>query len=72
MQQGHRLEGLLHLVYESKKLKKANLPPGGQLELRKTVSMAAHSTRTPYPGTHVVDVVVNGRARPIGSFQVVG
>ena len=54
------------------KLKKANLPPGGQLELRKTVSMAAHSTRTPYPGTHVVDVVVNGRARPIGSFQVVG
>ena len=54
------------------KLKRARLGPGGKLELRKSVSMAEHSTRKPYPGEHVVDVVVNGRSIGAGSFQVVG
>jgi hypothetical protein len=53
------------------KVKRVNLPPGGRLELQKTVSMAVHSTRTPRPGAHVVDVLVNGRVRRAGSFQVV-
>ena len=53
------------------KLKRVGLPPGGQLELQKTVSMAVHATRTPRPGTHAVDIVVNGKVMRAGSFQVV-
>ena len=53
------------------KLRRVSLPPGGRLELQKTVSMAVHATRTPRPGIHVVDVLLNGRARRAGSFQVV-
>ena len=53
------------------KLRRVSLPPGGRLEFQKMFSMAVHATRTPRPGTHVVDVMVNGRARRAGSFQVV-
>ena len=53
------------------KLKRVGLPPGGQLELQKTVSMAVHATRTPRPGTHAVDIVVNSKVMRAGSFQVV-
>ena len=35
------------------------------------VSLAVHTTRRPRPGTHAVEVVVNGAATPIGSFEVV-
>ena len=53
------------------KLKRVSLPPGGRLELQKTVSMAVHATRTPRPGTHPADIVVNGRVIRAGSFQLV-
>ena len=53
------------------KLNKVSLPPGGRLELQKTVSMAVHATRTPRPGTHAVDLVVNGQVMRAGSFQVI-
>lgn len=33
--------------------------------------MAVHATRTPRPGTHPVDIVVNGRVIRAGSFQLV-
>jgi hypothetical protein len=36
------------------------------------VSLAVHTTRVPRPGVHPVDVVVNGIAHRIGSFQVRG
>lgn len=53
------------------KLKRVSLPPGGRLELQETVSMAVHATRTPRPGTHPADIVVNGRVIRAGSFQLV-
>jgi hypothetical protein len=35
-------------------------------------AMAVHTTRTPHPGRHAVDVIVNGNPSHIGVFQVVG
>lgn len=52
------------------KLKRVTLPAGGCMEFRTTISLAVHTTRTPRAGTHRVDVVVNGKATPIGSFVV--
>jgi 3-methyladenine DNA glycosylase AlkC len=52
------------------KLKRVALPPRGQVELHKRISLAVHTTRTPRPGTHAVDVVVNGQAFRSGSFEV--
>jgi 3-methyladenine DNA glycosylase AlkC len=53
------------------KLKRLALPPRGRVELATKVSLAVHTTRKPHPGTHRVDVLVNGSAIPAGSFQVV-
>ena len=52
------------------KLARVALPPRGRLELRTRFSLAVHTTRKPRPGTHVVDVIVNGAARRAGSFEV--
>jgi len=52
------------------KLTRTTLPPRGSIELETRVSMAVHSTRTPHPGTHAVDVLVNGAATRLGSFEV--
>jgi hypothetical protein len=41
-------------------------------ELATTISLAVHTTRTPYPGRHAVDVLVNGRATGLGAFDVIG
>ncbi len=47
------------------------LEPGEPATVRKTVSIAQHSTRKHYPGSHGVEVLLNGRAHPGGSFDVV-
>jgi 3-methyladenine DNA glycosylase AlkC len=52
------------------KLKIAELPPGGVVSCRKTLSLADLTTRRHYPGRHRVDVVVNGRAHELGAFVV--
>lgn len=52
------------------KLKRVSLPPRGTADFRASVSLAVHTTRTPYPGRHAVDVVVNGHATPLGAFVV--
>ncbi len=52
------------------KVKRVSLPPRGRVELRTAISLAVHTTRTPRPGTHVVDVIVNGVAARAGSFEV--
>jgi 3-methyladenine DNA glycosylase AlkC len=52
------------------KLTRVTLPPRGSIELETRVSIAVHSTRTPYPGTHAVDVLANGAATRLGSFEV--
>jgi 3-methyladenine DNA glycosylase AlkC len=44
---------------------------GGQTAtVSKTVSLRQHTTRTHYPGVHVVEVQVNGSIRPGGSFEL--
>lgn len=52
------------------KMSRVTLPAGGRVELSKVISLAVHTTRTPYPGDHAVDVVVNGERFPAGSFVV--
>lgn len=53
------------------KLTTLELAPGGRATLSKTISLAEHTTRKPYPGEHTVDVLLNGQAVPLGSFNVV-
>lgn len=53
------------------KLKRIALPPRGRVELAAKVSLAVHTTRKPRPGRHDIDVLVNGEAIRVGSFDVV-
>jgi 3-methyladenine DNA glycosylase AlkC len=53
------------------KLKRVELPARGRAEFATEVSLAVHTTRKPRPGRHDVEVLVNGRAIPAGSFAVV-
>jgi hypothetical protein len=53
------------------KVDRVALPARGRLELAARVSLAVHTTRTPRPGAHAVDVLVNGRAYRAGTFEVV-
>jgi 3-methyladenine DNA glycosylase AlkC len=54
------------------KVKRVTLPPGGQIALGATFSLAVHTTRVPRPGQHAVDVIVNGQTFAAGAFQVTG
>lgn len=53
------------------KLARVTLPAGGRVALSKLISLAVHTTRTPFEGTHAVDVLVNGARFPAGAFEVV-
>lgn len=53
------------------KLRRVSLAPRASATLATTVSLAVHTTRKPRPGTHVVEVRINGAAYPIGAFEVV-
>jgi hypothetical protein len=46
------------------------LAPGETWVIRKSVSLAQHTTRTHYPGLHRVEVLVNGDVRGEASFNV--
>jgi len=50
--------------------KEARIEAGGRLEVAKTVSLARQTTRTPYPGTHRVELVVNGKVSAATTFEV--
>jgi 3-methyladenine DNA glycosylase AlkC len=52
------------------KLRTLDLAPGESAGLRKTISLADMSTRKHYTGTHGVEVVLNGRGEPLGSFEL--
>ena len=44
---------------------------GGETALvRKTISLKQHSTRTHYPGEHLVEVQINGTTMPGGEFDI--
>jgi 3-methyladenine DNA glycosylase AlkC len=53
------------------KVARVVLRPRECLNLQATFSLAVHTTRVPRPGTHAVDVLVNGRVVQAGSFEVV-
>ena len=53
------------------KLKRLTLAPSAEAAIATSVSLAMHTTRTPRPGRHTVDVIVNGRPLPLGAFHVV-
>ncbi|MDX6769178.1 MAG: DNA alkylation repair protein [Elusimicrobiota bacterium] len=52
------------------KLKALELAPGARARLRKTVSLAQHTTRRHYPGIHRVEALLDGRAFPLGRFDL--
>lgn len=52
------------------KLKRVKLPARARVDLQAKVSLAIHTTRKPRPGTHAVDVLVNGVALRAGTFEV--
>jgi 3-methyladenine DNA glycosylase AlkC len=52
------------------KLKELELGAGASVRLAKTISLAQHTTRKHYPGLHRVELLVNGRARDLGTFEV--
>lgn len=47
------------------------LAPGESAEIRKTISVAQHTTRRHYPGVHAVAVLLNGTVMPAGEFTVI-
>jgi hypothetical protein len=53
------------------KVKRVALPARGAGAFSTSVSLAVHTTRKPQPGRHAVDIIVNGKAMPIGAFHVV-
>ena len=52
------------------KVKRVILPGGGEVSMTKSISLAVHTTRTPRPGRHAVDAIVNGKTTRIGHFTV--
>jgi len=52
------------------KLERLSLPARGETALASSISLAVHTTRKPQPGTHRVEVAVNGYALPAGAFEV--
>jgi 3-methyladenine DNA glycosylase AlkC len=52
------------------KLKMLELAPRASASLKKTVSLKPMTTRKHYPGQHRVDILLNGRAKSLGTFEL--
>ena len=52
------------------KLKSMELDAGAALRFEKKLALADLTTRKPHPGTHTVEVLLNGRAVLIGRFEL--
>ncbi len=52
------------------KLQQLTLPPGASVTLGKTLSLRQMTTRQHYPGEHRVEVLVNGDAHGLGTFEL--
>ena len=53
------------------KLKTLDLAAHETQRVGKTISLAEMTTRKHYPGTHRVDVILNGQPQPLGAFELV-
>ena len=58
-------------VSKAELLKTLELAPGETAKLAKRLSLAEMTTRKHYPGTHRVDVILNGQPQPLGAFELV-
>ncbi len=47
-----------------------DLAPGETAALKKTITLENLTTRKHYPGTHRVEVVINGRTHPLARFEL--
>jgi hypothetical protein len=47
-----------------------SLQPGDTAVISKLISVAQFSTRTHYPGTHRVEIQINGQLEEGGSFEI--
>lgn len=47
-----------------------SIEPGEVATIRKTISVAQHSTRKHYPGVHTIDAIINGSTHPLGRFEL--
>lgn len=52
------------------KIKAVTLAPNTESALSKTISLKEMTTRRHYPGRHNVEALLNGRAVPIGGFEL--
>lgn len=52
------------------KLRTIELPPGQAVTLGKRISLAQMTTRVHHPGRHRVEALINGRAHPLGHFDL--
>ena len=52
------------------KLKRLTLARGASAPLRIVIKLAELTTRKHYPGTHGVELLVNGQKYPVGEFQL--
>lgn len=52
------------------KLKTVELTPGETMQLGKAISLADMTTRKHYPGTHLIEILLNGQTFPLGSFEL--
>ena len=53
------------------KIARLVLAPRTSVQLKTSLSLKVYTTRVPQPGTHAVDVLVNGQAMQAGSFDVI-
>lgn len=52
------------------KLRQVTLPPSGRVALESAISVRNMTTRQHHPGRHRVEVLINGIAYPLGSFDL--
>ncbi len=53
------------------KLTTTALAPGASIDVRKTIALRQHTTRTHYPGEHRIELLVNNIPHTLGSFTLV-
>ena len=52
------------------KLKTVELAPRETIQLGKAISLADMTTRKHYPGSHLIEILLNGQTFPLGSFEL--
>jgi len=53
------------------KLKSVSLEPQETIRIKKSISLREMTTRKHYPGTHNVEIMINGLIKPLGLFELI-